>query len=245
MDMLSKLDFVEMLQELMFEDHDKVLLPLLILRLKEKQIKGEKINSTFKKPKKNNQWEKSIFSQNYKKETIPKKTNKSTTKISRPIIITNESDCQRKNYESAFKALLDSKPKQGVKAEVRNLMIENLNPIFQSLKQPEQEKINRNRSGMTPRSNKAFQFDEKEPHGEVMITTEDDAHQFADPIPSSQRLLVLDSRREKRSRRKNFDEKKRSSKKKNNKWPTKLRMRAMKNGKKRNIRQAQSRSLKI
>ena len=128
MDMLSKLDFVEMLQELMFEDHDKVLLPLLILRLKEKEINRKK------QDQKINLNEPSILA---KKTTIFKNKSKVgplNTQNGHPDEELREGSTaphQKMGYQDAYSALISSKPKNGFKKAIKKLMLENVKSFFE------------------------------------------------------------------------------------------------------------------
>ena len=118
MDMMSKLDFVQIMQELFFEAHDKVLLPLLILRLKEKQMSRKAQNS-----QKNRQRGKRRVSFYSKKSTT---TNQEKRKNS-PEIDNNNT---KMGYSEAYQRLITSNPKSTIKKAIRRLMVENLNPLF-------------------------------------------------------------------------------------------------------------------
>ena len=122
MDLMSKLDFVEMLQELIFENHDKVLLPLLILRLKEKQMNKknhQKQNQSKKKKKINFDQEQIILSQ--------KKGSLGAVAVGHDVVHEEEMD-----YEKAFKALKNSKPKTCFKKAIKGLMLENVKIFFET-----------------------------------------------------------------------------------------------------------------
>ena len=149
MDMLSKLDFVEMLQELMFEDHDKVLLPLLILRLKEKQISRKKGKERAKKAE-NGQTRKKLFSRN--SDQLQKKQDNGSIDQDKTPSINYNLECidptreqhhphspdqdEREEgsnlYQKAYNSLISSEPKTGIKKEIKRMMVQNLSQYFMS-----------------------------------------------------------------------------------------------------------------
>ena len=147
MDMMSKLDFVEIMQELFFERHDKVLLPLLILRLKEKKMQREgRINNTEKskskytaknnfnpeqtrlRPKRSIFAKKALIGDNSLRGEISENQGKEMVKE-------DEMD-----YQKAFEALKNSNPTTSIKQAIKGLMIDNIEILFadETQRQPEE-----------------------------------------------------------------------------------------------------------
>ena len=164
MDMLSKLDFVEMLQELMFEEHDKVLLPLLILRLKEKQInqKAQKAKNCKNRALCVSKKKIEAFNNNHSpgekdqleshREPLQTQTNilKNDTSAQNYKKEQKGEQIQPKNisgeaktmsHHKAYKTLLNSKPNSPLKKAVRKLMLENIKPFFSQPMKPLEPKL--------------------------------------------------------------------------------------------------------
>ena len=140
-EMMKKLDFVEIMQEFFFEKHDKVLLPLIILRLKEKQMKKEtkiKINnkkSNLKNINKNDQNpeqtrlrpKRSIFAKKASIEHQP-----STGTFKNELIEHDKANEEEMDYEKAFEALKNSNPKTPIKKAIKRFILENVEVFFNS-----------------------------------------------------------------------------------------------------------------
>ena len=197
MDMLSKLDFVEMLQELMFEEHDKVLLPLLILRLKEKQIKQKKHRGTEnqlkgQKSEKKNQKvkeKKKVHSKNQRQKKVMEKEEEKEQQ-NQPdeeeggTYQNNSEFCSglHMDYEDAFYLLVSSKPKTGLKKAVKRLMLENVKTFFEP---PGDE--NKRLVMEKP----VIQITEKEPKREVKRPKDEEEHRKSEKKIFKKSLLTM------------------------------------------------------
>ena len=130
MDMINKMDFVEMLQELMFEENDKVLLPLLVLKLKEKQMKKIAAEEKAKRQK-----EEQKFNNNKNQLFSKKRVFASDFQPEEQVGTQGKAPLGPMEYEEAYNRLLASNPDTKMKQSIRQLMIENVGEFFQESKQ--------------------------------------------------------------------------------------------------------------
>ena len=150
LDMINKLDFVEILQELLFDDHHQTLLPLLIIRLKEKKLAEKKSELKAKQKTKEVNFseggekikekvgeiqQQNPFILNKKFKFLKKQKSISTHKT-------------QPNYEEAYDSLKKSRPSSKLKKAINNLMLENLSEFFDDNKnepknQPGEEELHR------------------------------------------------------------------------------------------------------
>ena len=125
MDMINKMDFVEMLQELMFEEHDKVLLPLLVLKLKDKQMKKKGAEEKIRRQKEEKILERSnqlfskkrVFASDFQQEGEEN--------------VEDNASLGPQDYEKAYNLLLASNPNTKMKQSIRQLMVDNIAEFFQ------------------------------------------------------------------------------------------------------------------
>ena len=213
-----------------FEDHDKVLLPLLILRLKQKQIKGDKQDKKYLKKtgrkiaEKQTQAQKSIL--NHSKNQEPavdfvQKKFKNSKRKEQHINLQAGDNHPHNPYEKAFRSLLESEPeKGGIRAEVRELMIKNLSPIFQH---DPGEVQNNNLEPPLPTTSDIHIFEvEDEIVQNIKVKGEND--HFFDGILSTERHIRLDSARSK-PQLKRVKNPQKSSRRSRVKWVTNARVR--------------------
>ena len=134
LDMINKLDFVEMLQEMMFDDHHQTLLPLLVIKLKEKKMKREEeLQNKAKEGQSQRQGQGSSNPNNklFGKKTI---TNVQFEEIEAPKVAKNSVETQKMGYGEAYESLLESEPASRMKQAVNQIMIENLSEFFEDSK---------------------------------------------------------------------------------------------------------------
>ena len=128
-DLMRKLDFVEVLQKLLFESHHHALLPLLVLKLRKKQME----RAIDQKRQKDSYLK---FYDRFSQRKVEENQQRSSFPQKREFLTKNSNS--EMSYQEAYQSLQESSPRTKIKQAIKELMLENLSEFFESRKSPKQ-----------------------------------------------------------------------------------------------------------